>query len=137
MKIYSCFIIPVLVLFYTIKVNAQETTAQNYIVITRNIAQLKPIIETAALLQQDGEPKFGTFEVVICGKAIAEIVKPEVMKGILTMAAKNKVTLLACGLSMKKFNILEADIPEPIKVVENGLLYNFHAQQKGALSIEL
>ena len=109
----------------------------NYVVLTRNVQQLKPIILAAEeLAVQDGD-KFGDYQVVVCGKAVQDLSNEEIMVNFIKSAEKAGVTINACGFSLKKFGVDKKTLPEPLKVVENGILYNFELQKKGYLSIEL
>ncbi len=109
----------------------------NYVVLTRKVPQLKPIILAAEeLAKQDGE-KFGDFQVVVCGKAVQDLTNQEIMKDFIEKAGKAGVTINACGFSLKKFSVDRSKLPEALRVVENGILHNFELQKKGYLSIEL
>lgn len=110
---------------------------QNYVVITKKVNQLKPILLSAqALKEADGED-FGDFQIIICGKNITGITDGETMVPLLSDAGKAGVQIIACGFSLKKFDVDPARIPGGIKVVDNGILYNFQLQKKGYKSIEL
>ncbi|MGB7786257.1 MAG: sulfur reduction protein DsrE [Salinimicrobium sp.] len=119
--------------------NAHEKHADdiNYVVLTRKVPQLKPILLAAEELKaQDGE-KFGDFQVVVCGKAVQDLTDKETMTAFLEKAEKAGVTINACGFSLKKFKVNKTDLPEALRVVDNGILHNFELQKKGYLSIEL
>lgn len=110
---------------------------QNYVVIIKKVKQLKPILLSAqALKEADGED-FGDFQIIICGKNITGITNLETMVPLLSDAGKAEVQIIACGFSLKKFDVDPARIPGGIKVVDNGILYNFQLQKKGYKSIEL
>ena len=109
----------------------------NYVVLTRKVPQLKPILLAAEeLAAQDGE-KFGDFQVVVCGKAVQDLTNKDTMNPFLQKAKKAGVLINACGFSLKKFGVNKSDLPEALRVVENGILHNFELQKKGYLSIEL
>jgi intracellular sulfur oxidation DsrE/DsrF family protein len=109
----------------------------NYVVLTRKVPQLKPILLAAEeLAAQDGD-KFGDFQVVVCGKAVQDLTDKETMNGFLKKAEKAGVIINACGFSLKKFGVAPSNLPEALRVVENGILHNFELQKKGYLSIEL
>ncbi|MFB9056160.1 DsrE family protein [Mariniflexile ostreae] len=110
---------------------------QHYIVLTKKTEQLNPIILAAkALALEDGE-KHGEFHIVVCGKTVEDLINTVKMKPLITMANQQDVKLFACGFSLKKFNINAQELPHPIKVVENGILYHFQLQKKGFKSITL
>lgn len=119
---------------------AQEkhpSKSNNYIVLTRNIQQLKPIILAAQSLSIEDENNFGEFEVIVCGKTIKELENESLMEPYLTMAEEHNVTLIACGFSIKKFEVNKSKLSPKIKVVDNGILHIFQQQKKGYFSIEL
>ncbi|NJW51519.1 sulfur reduction protein DsrE [Salinimicrobium oceani] len=120
-------------------VQAQEKHEDhiNYVVLTRNVPQLKPILLAAEeLAVQDGE-NFGDFQVIICGKAVQDLTDNVIMTDFLEKAKKTGVIINACGFSLKKFNVDRTKIPAGVQIVENGILYNFELQKKAYLSIEL
>lgn len=117
--------------------SAQSAETQNYFVLNRNLQQLKAISLAAGdLAEMDGE-NFGEFNVVICGKAVKDLVNPEIMDPIIKRAEENGVQLVACGFSLKKFGVDPAEIPAEMTKVDNGILYGFTLQKKGYMSITL
>lgn len=136
--IFSSIII-ILTLFSTANLQAQEVdnSNNNYVVLTKKVPQLQPIILTAeALKNEDGEG-FGDFQVIICGKEIGDITDTEKIGEFIEKAEKAGVHIIACGFSLNKFKVDKTKIPKEIKVVENGILYNFQLQKKGYKSISL
>lgn len=114
-----------------------NSNIKNYIVLTRNIKQLKPIILAAKDLAAEDGSQFGKFKVIICGKTITNVTQMNKMAPYLEMAEKNHVELYACGLSLKKFQVNPKNLPKQIHVTKNGLLYDFQLQKEGYMSIEL
>ena len=109
----------------------------NYVVLTRKVPQLKPILLAAEeLAAQDGN-KFGDFQVVVCGKAVQDLTNKGTMSDFIQQAEKAGVIINACGFSLKKFGVDKSQLPSSLRVVENGILHNFELQKKGYLSIEL
>lgn len=135
--IYSSLFI-LLAIFSINNVQAQqESNKHNYVVLTKKVPQLQPILLTAKNLQEEDGLKFGDFQVIICGKMIGEITEPLKMEEFLIEAEKLGVELVACGFSLNKFKVDKAKVPGQMKVVENGILYNFQLQKKGYKSISL
>jgi intracellular sulfur oxidation DsrE/DsrF family protein len=136
--IYSSVII-MLALFSTIKTHAQQndSSQNNYVVLTKKVPQLQPIILTAEALKAEDGDAFGDFQVIICGQEIGDITDAEKMNDFIEKAEKAGVRIIACGFSLNKFKIDKTKIPNEIKVVENGILYNFQLQKKGYKSISL
>ncbi len=119
--------------------NAQENThtKNNYVVLTSKIAQLKPIILAAESLKSEEGNNFGDFQVIICGKEISDIADPTKIDTFIEMAQNAGVTLVACGFSLNKFKVEKSKVPAKMKVVENGILYNFQLQKKGYFNLSL
>ena len=122
-----------LALFSTANLHAQQinNNKNNYVVLTKNVAQLQPIILTAEALKAEEGNVFGDFQVVMCGKGIGDITDPQKMGKFIERAEKAGVQLVACGFSLSKFKVDKTKIPKEMKVVENGILYNFQLQKKG------
>lgn len=136
--IFSSILI-VIALFSTANLQAQEkhNGKNNYVVLTKKVPQLQPILLTAeALKAEDGE-NFGDFQVIFCGKEIGDITDANKIEKFIEKAEKAGVHIVACGFSLNKFNVDVAKIPKEINVVENGILYNFQLQKKGYKSISL
>lgn len=114
-----------------------QDQSENYFVLNRNLGQLKAIsLASQDLREMDGD-SFGEFNVVICGKTVKELTDAEAMQPIVDLAEKCGVTLVACGFSLKKFEVDPKTIPSTMKVVDNGILYGFELQKKGYHSITL
>jgi len=117
--------------------NTMHHEKNNYVVLTRKIPQLQPIILTAeALAEEDGE-KFGDFQVIICGKTVTDLTDQEMMRKFIDKAEEANVKIVICGLSMKKFGVDKKDISQELEVVGNGILHNLQLQKKGYFSVEL
>ncbi|WP_034888668.1 DsrE family protein [Gillisia sp. Hel_I_29] len=131
----------ILALTFTSSLNAQTTKQEqhshNYVVLTKKIPQLQPIILTAEALAEEDGKSFGDFQAIICGKTVENLTDKEMMKSFIEKAEKAHVKIVVCGLSLKKFKVNKEDIPHELEVVDNGLLHNFQLQKKGYLSIEL
>lgn len=138
-KILINSLLLIISLFVTSKLNAQNSTMNktNYVVLTKNVQQLQPIIITAQALKKEQGNLFGDFQVIICGKGVGDITDPEKMKDFVEKAEKSGVKIVACGFSLNKFKIDKTKIPKEIKTVENGILHNFQLQNKGYKSLSL
>ncbi|PTX43627.1 hypothetical protein C8P64_2157 [Christiangramia gaetbulicola] len=134
--IYSSIII-LLSVFAGNEAKAQRDSSYNYVVLTKKLPQLKPILLTAEKLKEKDGDRFGEFQVIICGKTIEDITKPEKIDKFRTISDKIGVQLVACGFSLNKFEVDIEKVPSDIKIVENGILYNFELQKKGYLSLGL
>lgn len=126
-----------IILFFTATTRAQETKKNNYVVLTKKIPQLQPILLTAETLKKEDGNAFGDFQVIICGKTVNQLSNKELMDKFIKKAKTINVKIVVCGLSLKKFKIDKSIVPKSIEIVKNGLLYDFRLQEKGYLSIEL
>ena len=88
-----------LALFSTNDTQAQQidNDKNNYVVLTKKIPQLQPIILTAEALKAEDGTNFGDFKIIICGKNIGDITNPKKMKDIIEKAENTGVQLIACG----------------------------------------
>lgn len=116
---------------------AQDDVKHNYVVLTKKIPQLKPILITAEKLKEEDGKSFGEFEVIICGQEIGDITDPSKVDEFISIAEGLGVKLIACGFSLNKFKVDRQAVPEEMEVVENGILYNFQLQKKGYKSLGL
>lgn len=114
-----------------------NTESHKYVVLTKKIPQLKPILLTAEDLQKEDRNNFGDFQVIICGKTVTELTDREKLETFIKKAKELNVTINACGFSLKKFGVDETQLPKDIKVVKNGILYDLQLQKKGYYSLGL
>lgn len=114
-----------------------QSTKHNYVVLTKKIEQLKPILLSAEALKKEDGADFGAFKVIVCGKNIADVTDLGKMEPHLKKAANLGVDLIACGFSLKKFQVDPDKVPDGMSKVDNGILYNLQLQKKGYNSIGL
>jgi len=120
-----------------LKAQNQTGEQQNYVVLSKNIKQLKPILMTAdSLAKEDGET-YGEFQVVFCGKTVQDIKNNADFKLLLKQAELQNVTVTVCGLSLNAFEVDQKQLPEHLEVVENGILYGFQLKKKGFISLTI
>lgn len=114
-----------------------DSSKNNYVILTKKIPQLQPIILTAQALKAEEGSDFGDFKVIICGQNIGDITNPDKMKNFIEEAEKAGVEIIACGFSMNKFKVDKTKIPKKVTSVENGILYNLQLQKKGYKSLSI
>ena len=98
-------------------INAQ--TKNNYVVLSKNIQQLQPILQTATALQEEDGNKFGEFHVIFCGKTLQETQDNPEFTALLKTAHKQAVKVFACGISLKKLNLFLLDLLISKLIVKN------------------
>ncbi|MEQ5791963.1 sulfur reduction protein DsrE [Muricauda sp. NFXS6] len=139
-KLFMVALVAITFLTGLSQVSAQSTynkDQNNYIVLTRKIPQLKAILLAADQLATNDGAQFGEFHVVICGETVKGLTDIAQMQPFLDLAKSEKIKLLACGFSLKKFGVDATKLPKEMGVVANGILYNFNLQKDGFLSITL
>ncbi|WP_274474568.1 sulfur reduction protein DsrE [Mangrovimonas aestuarii] len=125
-----------LLLLGTTQLQAHEINPKknNYLVLTKNIQQLKPVLLTAnALAKEDGR-KYGDFHVIICGKTVNDIVDNPDFNELLEKAKAQKLKVFVCGISLSKFNINPETLPSNLEITPNGILYGFQLVKKGFIT---
>jgi len=140
MKTYIFSSIMIMITIFSnanLQVQEINTNKNNYVVMTKKVAQLQPIILAAEALKAEEGKDFGDFEIIICGKEIGDITDPEKINKFISKTQKAGVTIVACGFSLNKFKIDRNTVPKEIKIVENGILHNFQLQKKGYKSLSL
>lgn len=105
----------------------------NYALLVRNFNHLKAAIKTVAMLTEEGRT-VTHFEVVLCGKKITQINEN---RDLVKKAQRTGITVTACGMSMNKFSMKKADLPDGVRVVKNGLIHIFDLQEQGYKTITL
>ncbi|UAB84398.1 DsrE family protein [Zunongwangia sp. SCSIO 43204] len=133
------FILTTLTILFSINTQAQRHNPDknNYVVLTKKIPQLQPILITAEELKTEDGNNFGDFQVIVCGQTVKGLSDKVAMKKFIDRAQKTGVSLKACGFSLNKFGVDPQEIPSEMDIVENGILHNFQLQKKGYFSIEL
>ncbi|TRZ42947.1 sulfur reduction protein DsrE [Robertkochia solimangrovi] len=134
---YSILSLFTLVLATESKAQQSDTGKENYVVLTKKIEQLKPIILSAVALKAENETDFGDFQVILCGSEIGGITQAEKIGPFLQAAEAAGVEIKACGFSLEKFKVDTSKIPAEIETVENGILYYLQLQKEGYYNISL
>ena len=130
---------------FTTQMNAQELTIAQvensiqkdgrYAMLVRNAEHLQAAVKTGADLIKDNPGL--DFQIVVCGALVKDIAGNAATRELMDRAEKEGAIILACGISLKKFNIAAADLPRTVQVTENGLLYIFGLQENGYKTITL
>lgn len=128
-----------LLLFGTIRLQAQDInpTKNNYLVLSKNIEQLKPVLLTAnALAEEDGK-KYGAFYLIFCGKTVNDIEDNPDFNEQLKKAKAQHVKVFVCGISLSKFNINPDTLPDNLEITPNGILSGFQLVKKGFITLTI
>ncbi|MAX69762.1 MAG: sulfur reduction protein DsrE [Flavobacteriaceae bacterium] len=133
------FLITSLFLMVLGTVEAQEFSSEkhNYVVLSKNIKQLNPVLLTATALADEDGANFGEFFVIICGKTVQNIPNNEDLKHLLQKTKAQNIRVFVCGISLKKFNIDPNKIPNTMELTENGILYGFQLAKQGFITLTI
>ena len=111
-------------LSFGVSAQIQQIT-DNFVVLTSNPEQLKPILLAAKELNTSGD-----FKIVLYGKNVAQITTSETLENR-TQAINQNVDLSVCKMSVDLLKIDTKKIPKEIEIVDNAFLYAFQLQKKG------
>jgi intracellular sulfur oxidation DsrE/DsrF family protein len=78
----------------------------------------------------------GKVAIIVCGEAVKDFTNGCGMETV-AEADRLNVSLFACGLSMKKYELTSKDLVPGIQYVDNGFIKAFELQKMGYLSVEL
>ncbi len=138
MKKYIIFLTTLfLMLFGSVQAQDFNLEQNNYLVLSKNIQQLKPVLLTANELAKEDGKNYGQFYVIICGKTVKDIQNNSNFKELLKQAKTQNVKVFVCGISLKTFNIDPSIMPNNIAITPNGILYGFQLSKQGFISLTI
>lgn len=109
----------------------------NYVILTKKIQQLKPILLASGQLRSEFAHETGAIKIIICGKEVDQLTDVSIMSAFLEEASRLDVSLIACGFSLNKFKVDRQDVLPGINIVENGIFHNLKLQHQGYLNLSL
>ncbi|RNL93378.1 sulfur reduction protein DsrE [Sinomicrobium pectinilyticum] len=123
----------------TTRLQAQDFNPKknNYLILSKNLQQLKPVLLTANELAKEDSEEYGAFYVIICGKTVSGIPDNSDFNALLEDAKAQNVKVFVCAISLNKFNINPDQIPELLEITENGILYGFQLTKKGFITLTI
>lgn len=121
------------------KITAQDhqSPKHNYVILSKNIQQLEPIIQTSQSLQKEDTSLYGDFIVIFCGKTVELMKQNTTFIQQLKKAKKQNIIVYACGISLNKFQIDRTTLPPNIQVVNNGILLALQLKKRGYFSLTI
>lgn len=120
-----------------LKAQTSTSDQNDYVVLSKTIKQLKPILLTATSLAEEDGDAYGEFQVVFCGKTVADIQDNADFQALLKQAAQHHLKVYVCGLSLKAFGVNPEELPQHLEVVENGIFYGFQLKKQGFISLTI
>lgn len=111
----------------------------NLLFMLRQTEHINQAIKTIAELKnnKDSELDPGNIVIIVCGEAVLELTKQDAGKWVDEISKFDNVSILACGLSLDKFQKKQSDLMPGIRYTKNGFIKAFELQKEGYLSVEL
>ncbi|WP_018477727.1 DoxX family membrane protein [Pontibacter roseus] len=121
----------------TQQVTSLPATTTKYAVLISQPNHLKAAVNTAETITKDSKYNRESFVVMACGKSVEAFKKDGAMAAEIAKGRAAGVTYMLCGMSLKQFNIIAADLVDGVEITPNGLTYMFDLKQKGYTTVEL
>ena len=118
---------------------AEAGKKDNLLFLLRQTEHINQALKTVDQLQSNAQTTLtpGNIVIVVCGEAVTKLGTQEAVKWVTKIKRHPHVSILACGLSLTKFNKSEKDLVPGIGYTENGFIKAFELQKQGYLSVEL
>ena len=118
---------------------AHSHKKDNLLFLLRQTKHINQAIKTIEQLQANAKTtlKPGKAVVIVCGEAVTSLTIKEAEAWVEKISKYPNVSLMACGLSLTKFNKTQNDLVKGIDYTENGFIKAFELQKQGYLSVEL
>src|SRR5690606_24524768 len=139
MKKLIIFTVSICFMMYASTMQGQEFNPKknNYLILSKNIQQLKPVLLTANELRKEDGKKYGSFYVIMCGKTVSDIPNNTDFNQLLKQVKDQNVKVFICGISLNTFHVNRAQLPEGVELMENGILYGFQLTKKGFITLTI
>lgn len=119
----------------------KDTTGKkdDLLFLLRQTEHIDQAIKTVAQIQANANTtlKPGNIVIVVCGEAVTKLGTEEAEQWVKKIKSQPHISILACGLSLTKFNKSINDLAKGIGYTENGFVKAFELQKEGYLSVEL
>lgn len=111
----------------------------NLLFLLRQTEHINQAIKTIEQLQANAKTtlKTGKAVIIVCGEAVTSLTTAEGQAWVEKISKYSNVSIMACGLSLTKFNKTQDELVQGINYTENGFIKAFELQKAGYLSVEL
>ncbi len=118
---------------------ANHGKKDNLLFLLRQTEHINQALKTIDQLQSTANTtlKPGKVVIIVCGEAVIALTSKEAEAWVDKINKHPNVSLVACGLSLTKFNKSQHDLVKGIDYTENGFIKAFELQKQGYLSVEL
>lgn len=117
----------------------QENEKDNLLFLLRQKEHINQALKTVDYLAGEANTRLNTGKavIIVCGEAVTTLTTNEADKWVQRISKHPNVSIMACGLSLNKFNKTKNDLVKGIEYTENGFIKAFELQKQGYLSVEL
>lgn len=129
-----------LVLFISTLAFAQNNKGKDDLLfMLRQKEHINQAIKTIESLKTNNTSKLivGNIVIIVCGEAVVNLTTEDAKTWVGQIEQYKNVSIMACGLSLDKFQKKEEDLVSGIKYTRNGFIKAFELQKLGYLSVEL
>lgn len=118
---------------------AHSHKKDNLLFLLRQTEHINQAIKTIEQLQSNSSTslKTGKAVIIVCGEAVTSLTTAEGHAWVEKINKYPNFSIMACGLSLTKFNKTERDLVPGVQFTENGLIKSFELQKSGYLSVAL
>lgn len=118
---------------------AHSPKKDNLLFLLRQSEHINQAIKTIEQLQSNSKAtlKPGNIVIIVCGEAVTSLTTAEGQAWVEKMSKYPTVSIVACGLSLTKFNKTQGELVKGVNYTENGFIKAFELQKQGYLSVEL
>lgn len=125
----------------TIAFSQQEKTGKkdNLLFMLRQKEHINQALKTVEYLKTNpkGYLNTGKVAIIVCGEAVTLLTEKDAEAWVEIISKYKDVSVIACGLSLDKFNKSESELVKGIEYTKNGFIKAFELQKQGYLSVEL
>lgn len=125
----------------TIVFSQQEKPGKqdNLLFMLRQKEHINQALKTVEYLKTNpkGYLNTGKVAIIVCGEAVTLLTEKDAEAWVESMSKYKDVSIMACGLSLDKFNKSESELVKGIEYTKNGFIKAFELQKQGYLSVEL
>ena len=141
MKIKHLLFVVATLLFSTVSFSQKANSGKkdNLLFLLRQTEHINQALKTIEQLQSTSNTtlKTGKVVIIVCGEAVTSLTTKDAEAWVEQISKYPNVSIMACGLSLSKFNKTRNDLVKGIGYTENGFIKAFELQKAGYLSVEL
>lgn len=125
--------------FWSQAQTSQAPAKDNLLFLLRQTAHINQAIKTLEQLQTGASNQLHTGHavIIVCGQAVKSLTTGEAKGWMQRISRIPGAELMACGLSLNKFEMKKQDLVPGVTYTPNGLIKAFELQKQGYLSVEL